>query len=73
MARTIFHSDMLSLKEIAKKSGINYYQIYRRKIGHCKTPLTLNKRTKMANAIVDDIAPFFKDLGFDMTIRQRAA
>lgn len=73
MPRAIFHSDLISLLELSKKSGINYYQIYRRKIGHCKTPLTLNKRTKLANAIVDDLAPFFKDLGFDMTIRQRAA
>ena len=73
MARVIFHSDLISLKQLALKSGINYYKIYRRKQGQYKKPLTLNQRTKMANAIVDDMAPFFKDLGFDMSIRQRAA
>lgn len=73
MARVIFQSELISLKQLAKLSGINYYAIYRRKQGQYKAPLSLNKRTKMANAIVDDLGPFFKDLGFDMTIRQRNA
>ena len=67
----VFQSNLISLKKLASLSGINYYKIYRRKVGIYKKPLNQNQRTKMANVIVADLAPFFKDLGFEMTIRQK--
>ena len=63
-----FQSTVISIRQLAKLAGINYFSLYMRKKGEYKSELSADVKTKIANALVKDITPFLNDLGFDVDI-----
>lgn len=61
---------IINLTELAKESKITYTRLYFRKNGVTKSELDNNDRTRIVNAIVNKLKPFFKELGFDLILKQ---
>lgn len=60
--------DLLNLLKLSRLSGISYNALYARKIGRSKSDMSLNDRTRVVNAIVKELKPLFKHLGFNLTV-----
>jgi hypothetical protein len=62
-----FTSKFIKLKTLSDATGIGFYRLYYRKaFGAKRDRINLNERTKIANTLMNDIKPFFQDLGFDV-------
>lgn len=68
IAKKYHQSKIISIRQLCKLAGIDYFTIYRRKIAAYKSDLDDNTKTKVANALIKDIAPFLEDLGYDVRI-----
>jgi hypothetical protein len=66
-----FKSSIINIKQLCRLAKINYFSLYMRQRGEYKSDLSLDKKTKVVNALVKDIEPFIRDLGFDVTITRR--
>lgn len=69
MGNKKFQSTVISLRRLAELAKINYFVIYRRRTGAYKSDIQPNDKTRIANALIKDIAPFLSDLGYDVTIK----
>ena len=65
---TKYKSKTIALRALTDLAGVNYFTLYRRKVGMYKSDMDPNTKTKLANALVKDIEPFMKDLGFKVRI-----
>lgn len=63
---------LLNITELARLAKVSYNKMYFRKNGHIKGQMKQTDRTKIVNAIRDEIKPFLKELGYDISISQRA-
>lgn len=66
-----FQSSVISLKQLCALAKVNYFSVYQRKSGKYKSELSLDLKTKVANALIKDITPFLIDLGFDVSLTRR--
>ena len=62
---------IINTAKLAEEAGFTYSQLYFRKNGHTKGELELTARTRIVNAIVNQLKPFFRDLGFELTLKQK--
>jgi len=67
-----FKTDLIRIKNLCDKAGIGYFKLYFRRIGAGKnkreSPLSLQDRTALLNAFVEDVTPLVNDLGFDIRV-----
>jgi hypothetical protein len=66
-----FNSEVISVRELAELADVRYYDILRRQNGVYRSELDANTKTKIANALVNDIKSFFADLGYKVSITQK--
>ena len=66
-----FQSETINLSALCDLAGIHYMKVYRRKTGFHKSDLSLDDRTKLANALVKDLKPFAENLGYELAIHPK--
>lgn len=65
-----FQSELISIKKLTEKADVGYFALYQRQRGLYKKPLPQPWKTKVLNALMKDIIPFVRDLGFEITLRK---
>lgn len=62
---------IINIKQLSDESKISYSRLYFRKNGYTKEELEQTDRTRIVNAIVNKLKPFFNELGFDLRLKQK--
>lgn len=62
-----FETKMINLRVLAQQAGVSEHKLYRRKYVPDVKPLTLNDRTKLVNALIEETVRQCKELGFTVT------
>lgn len=65
---SMYKSSILNIKKLCQLAKISYFSLYMRTKGRYKSDLSLERKTKIVNALIKDITPFVNDLGFDVAI-----
>ena len=64
-----FQSSVISIRQLCALANVEYFSLYNRRKGLYKADLDFFVKAKVAEALIRDITPFVRDLGFDVIIR----
>ena len=60
---------IISLRRLAAAANIDYMKLYFNLAGRYDS-LSIQEKTQLSNAAIDELVPFFETLGFDIKIKR---